>query len=130
MSGPENTFIASIHRLLPALVYRIKNNNVYHAGQADCWYSGSKADLWAEFKFITIPVRDATVIEFGLSPLQKEWLASRHDEGRNVGVVVGCKTGGIWLPGTAWDISCTAAQFRRHLKTRAELARIILDLTT
>lgn len=129
MSGPENTFIASIHRLLPVSVYRIKNNNVYHAGQPDVWYSGRKADLWAEFKFITVPVRDATVIEFGLSPLQKEWLASRHKEGRNVGVVVGCKAGGIWLPGTAWDTTCTAAQFRKHIKTRAELARIIHDLT-
>lgn len=129
MATPENTFIASLHRLLPAGVYRMKNHNQFNGGIADVWYSGRKADLWAEFKFITVPVRDATVIEFGLSPLQKEWLASRHKEGRNVGVVVGCKAGGIWLPGTAWDTTCTAAQFRKHIKTRAELARIIHDLT-
>jgi hypothetical protein len=129
MSGPENTFIASVHRHLPVSLYRMKNHNQFNGGIADVWYSGGKADLWAEFKFITVPVRDATVIEFGLSPLQKEWLASRHREGRNVGVIVGCKAGGVWLPGISWGSPCTAAQFRKHVKTRIELARIICALT-
>lgn len=129
MSGPENTFIASLHRLLPAGVYRMKNHNQFNGGIADVWYSGPKADLWAEFKFITVPVKDTTVIEFGLSSLQREWLASRHKEGRNVGVIVGCKAGGVWLPGTSWDTTCSAAQFRKHLKTRAELVHEITNIT-
>lgn len=126
--GPENTFIASIHKLLPSAIYRIKNNNVYNAGQPDVWYSGQKADLWVEFKFITVPVRDDTMIDFGLSPLQKEWLTSRHREGRNVGVIVGCKAGGVWLPGTSWDTTHTAKSFRAQTMLRNALALIITNL--
>lgn len=129
MSGPENTFIASVHRHLPVSLYRMKNHNQFNGGIADVWYSGSKADLWVEFKFITVPVRDTTVIDFGLSSLQREWLASRHEEGRNVGVVVGCKAGGVWLPGISWGGPCTAADFRGCIKPRIELARIIGALT-
>lgn len=129
MSGPENTFIASVHRHLPVSLYRMKNHNQFNGGIADVWYSGSKADLWVEFKFITVPVRDTTVIDFGLSSLQREWLASRHEEGRNVGVVVGCKAGGVWLPGISWGGPCTAADFRGYIKPRIELARIIGALT-
>lgn len=129
MSGPENTFIASVHRHLPVGLYRMKNHNQFNGGIADVWYSGSKADLWVEFKFITVPVRDTTVIDFGLSSLQREWLASRHEEGRNVGVVVGCKAGGVWLPGISWGGPCTAADFRGCIKPRIELARIIGALT-
>ena len=52
--GPENAFIASIHRHLPSpeTLYRMKNHNEYNGGIADCWYSG-KRDLWIEYKFIT-----------------------------------------------------------------------------
>ena len=128
MAGPENTFIASVHRHLPVGPYKMKNHNQYNGGIADVWYSGNKADLWVEYKFITVPVRDDTVIDFGLSPLQKEWLSSRHREGRNVGVIVGCRAGGVWLPGSSWDTTHTAKSFRAQTMLRNALALIITNL--
>ncbi|MGK3946215.1 hypothetical protein ABK046_48675, partial [Streptomyces caeruleatus] len=84
-------------------LYRMKNHNQYNGGIADVWYSGSKADLWIEYKFVKLPARDTTPITPGLSELQQLWLRERHSEGRNVGVVVGAKEGGIWLPGISWS---------------------------
>ena len=128
MAGPENTFIASVHRHLPDGLYKMKNHNQYNGGIPDVWYSGPKSDLWIEYKFITVPARDSTVIDFGLSHLQKEWLSSRHRAGRNIGVIVGCKAGGVWLPGTSWDTTHSAGAFRATTIKRNELALIINSL--
>lgn len=130
--GPENTFIASVHKYLPATLYRMKNHNEFNAGIADCWYSGTMADLWVEFKFIVVPVRDDTCINLttGKNPpisfLQQDWLESRAAEGRNVGVIVGSKDGGVWFPGTSWKEAMPAKKFRMLLKNRRELSDIIL----
>ena len=132
--GPENNFISSVHKHLPAGLYRMKNHNVYVAGIADVWYSGVR-DLWVEYKFIVVPKRPETRIDLltgknpAISYLQQEWLRSRHGEGRSVGVIVGSKDGGIWLPGVAWDQTYTAADFLKHLKSRKELADEILEET-
>ena len=125
--GPENTFIASIHRCLPRSVYTLKNHNQYNGGIADVWYSGSKADLWIEYKFVKLPARDTTPITPGLSELQQLWLRERHSEGRNVGVVVGAKEGGIWLPGISWSTALTAKKFRELLCSRAQIAQLIVS---
>lgn len=127
--GPENTFIGSVHKHLPVELYRMKNHNVYNGGIADVWYSGSKCDYWIEYKFIKTPARDATVIDPGLSELQKDWLRNRHAEGRNVGVLVGSKDGGVFFPGVSWDQDFNAAFFRNALHTRKELAQLITSLT-
>ena len=132
--GPENTFISSVHKHLPAGLYRMKNHNIYVGGIADVWYSGVR-DLWVEYKFIAVPKRPETRIDLltgknpAISYLQQEWLRSRHGEGRSVGVIVGSKGGGIWLPGVAWDQTYTAADFLKHLKSRKELADEILEET-
>lgn len=128
--GPENTFIASVHKHLPAEVYRMKNNNQYNGGIADVWYSG-RLDLWVEYKFITLPARDGTVVDLisgknpAISALQQNWLRARSAEGRAVGVIVGCKAGGVWLPGVSWDGIYTVAFYKANLQTRAELAQTI-----
>lgn len=136
MSGPENTFIAGLHRLLPADLYRMKNHNPYNSGIADCWYSG-KRDLWIEYKFIAVPKRGETLINLvggrapALSCLQQEWLKERHAEGRNVGVIVGCKDGGAWYPGITWNnAAINSEQFHRDMMPRKNLAKIIHDLTS
>ena len=132
--GPENTFIGSVHKHLPAGIYRMKNHNQYNGGIADVWYSGVR-DLWVEYKFIVVPKRPETRIDLltgknpAISYLQQEWLRSRHGEGRSVGVIVGSKDGGIWLPGMAWEQTYTAADFLKHLKSRKELADEILEET-
>jgi hypothetical protein len=126
---PENIFIASIHKHLPHELYRIKNNNIYNSGQPDCWYSGPAGDLWIEYKFIVLPKRDSTTIKIDLSELQKNWIMSRYSEGRQVGVIVGCKEGGVWMPGLTWQVPYTAESFRDSILGRIALAAIIADLT-
>jgi hypothetical protein len=129
--GPENNFISSVHKYLPAGLYRMKNHNEFNAGIADCWYSGTRADLWVEYKFIVVPVRGDTVIDLtsgknpSISFLQQDWLESRSAEGRNVGVVVGSKDGGVWFPGTSWGRPILAKHFRSMLGSRADLAALI-----
>lgn len=128
---PENQFISSVHKHLPPALYRLKNHNQYNAGIADVWYSGVNKDLWVEYKFIVIPKRDSTVIDLvdgkdpSISVLQQEWLKNRNAEGRNVGVIVGSKEGGVWFPNTSWDFTYTAGQFREWVDTRQRLADFI-----
>lgn len=132
--GPENTFIGAVHRHLPVDLYRMKNHNVYNAGIADVWYDDNR-DLWIEYKFIALPKRLTTVIDLTggknppLSPLQQEWLRARHDNGRQVGVIVGCKEGGVWFPGRNWERPYTAEYYRDSMLSRKELAELIVSLT-
>jgi hypothetical protein len=134
MATPENTFIGSVHRHLPAQLYHMKNHNMYNGGIADVWYSGTRADLWVEYKFIVTPKRDETVIDItagkdpALSRLQQDWLKARCKEGRNVGVIVGCKEGGVWLPGLAWATPLKTVEFKNFLRSRSDLAGTILAL--
>lgn len=108
----------------------MKNHNQYVGGIADVWYSGPKGDLWVEYKFITVPKRNDTLIDFGLSDLQKEWLGARYREGRSVAVIVGSKEGGVvWTAPTAWENRCTAAIFRELLISRKQLADFITRRT-
>jgi len=118
---PENTFISGVHKHLCSTVYRMKTNNPYVAGIPDCYYSGSKGELWVEYKFIVIPKRATTMIEVNLSALQLAWLRGRHDEGRKVAVIVGSSEGGIVLD--AYETHpLTPEDFRSRIKSRAELA--------
>lgn len=138
MSTPENTFIGSVHRWLPPVdkLYRMKNHNVYTGGVADVWYSGPKADLWIEYKFIKVPKRDNTEIDLlggknpSISALQQEWLRDRHREGRHVGVLVGSTDGGVWFPGISWDRAYSTHWFRSQLLTRKALADLIVSLVS
>ena len=125
MATPENTFIAGVHRHLPAELYRMKNHNQFNGGIADVWYSGNAADLWIEYKYIVIPKRPNTLITIELSELQKNWLRSRHTEGRSVGVTVGCKEGGVYFDGVSWGSPITADYFRKAVTSRAALASVI-----
>lgn len=131
---PETTFIDSVHKHLPVWLYRMKNHNEYNGGIADCWYSGER-DLWVEYKFIAVPKRGTTPIDLvggknpNLSALQQEWLRKRHNEGRNVWVIVGCKEGGVIYRGCKWESAVTTAGFRIHLQSRKDLALEISNFT-
>lgn len=126
--GPENTFIASVHKHLAPAVYHMKNHNEYIGGVADVWYDGPVRDLWVEYKFIAVPKRDDTVIDLvgGKKPimpkLQQDWLADRYRHGRNVAVIVGCKDGGALLRDLEWLDPISAADFRRWIQPRKSLA--------
>lgn len=132
---PENTFIASVHRHMPEDLYHLKTHSEYHAGIADVWYSGA-SDLWIEYKFLVLPKRGTTIIDLingkdpSISYLQQKWLKDRHAEGRSVGVIVGCKEGGVWFPGLSWDTTYTTEWFRESILSRKEIAGRITETLT
>ena len=96
-------------------------NNPYRSGTADVWYSGLKADLWVEYKFLPkIPSR-ASIVP-GLSELQKEWLDGRLREGRNVAVIVGCRGGGVIYQHGTWREPLSPDEFCERICTRREVA--------
>lgn len=133
MSKPETTFTAGVHKHLPpgrSEPYWMKNNNIYTAGIWDVWYSGFGRDLWVEYKFITLPKRETTLIDPGLSELQKDWGKDRIDEGRNMAVIVGCKEGGVIMTKqTEWMRPWTRTEFMSRLQSRADIAEWIMGFT-
>jgi len=129
---PESAFMTGVYKYLPPLseLHREKMANPYRGGTADWWYRGRVTDLWIEAKYITIPARLSTLIAIPppgrlLSPLQADWLASRHAEGRNVWVLVGSRSGGVIFQGVSWEKPITAGDFTARLMTRQQLAERI-----
>lgn len=123
---PETTFYTAIHKKLPASIYHMKNNNAYAAGVPDCWYSGPEGDMWVEYKWLPKPpVRVNHVVE--LSELQRRWLNTRYDEGRDVCVILGYPGGGMILTSKQWNDPLAPEAFKRRFKTRDEIAAFIVE---
>lgn len=103
---PESTFSSSINKRLPIGLHYEKMNNPYRGGTADFWYSGNKADLWVEYKWVQkIPKKEYSLVDGAtpsLSKLQQQWLLKRHSEGRRVVVIVGTPDGAIILDSLSW----------------------------
>lgn len=128
---PETTFISGIHKKLDKSVYRMKNNNQYVGGIADCWYSAKGGDLWVEYKYLPrTPSRAPLDPMRLLSPLQQAWLRDRRVENRNVAVIIGCPDGGIVLVDRAWELELTVKQFTALLRSKEELACWIQEQVT
>lgn len=134
-SKPETSFSQSVHRHLPPIkaLYREKMNNPYHGGTADWWYSGRK-DLWLEHKFLPrLPQKgnvwlcNPNVKQPILSRLQQEWLHGRYEEGRNVGVLVGCPLGGVILRDLTWEDALPVEYFRSLILSRQAVADWIVQ---
>lgn len=129
MRKPETTFIASVHRLLPKNLHAEKMNNPYRSGTADVWYSGNKADMWVEYKFLpTLPVKKDEIIA-DLSPLQIKWLRERHNEGRSIFVIIGCPLGGVVLSNLEWEQPIPISAFKTHTLTRSAIAEWLVNET-
>lgn len=101
-------------------------NDSWHAGVPDHYYSGSKTDLWVEYKFYPTDreLFDLSKSEKNpkLSCLQQNWLNARYKEGRNVWVIVGMPSGGVILRNQDWTHKVTITR----LLSRKELAQEIL----
>lgn len=98
---PESTFVTSVHRHLPAALYRMKNNNPFTAGVPDVYYSGGVGDIWIEYKWLDKQPKSG--FKAALSALQLKWLRERYNEGRNVAVIVGCPKGAVILRNLDWE---------------------------
>lgn len=129
----ESTFTSKVKDLLPPEVYALKLNLPYTAGVADCWYSGCGGDLWVEHKYLKAVPREVDLIG-GKTPiitrLQQSWLAKRFEEGRQVGVIVGCAGGGVVYPDLDWQEILTKAEFESRIWPRSQLAAWIVRRTT
>jgi len=125
---PETTFYIGVHKHLPAGLHREKMHNPYRGGTWDFWFSGRNT-LWVEYKFVVLPKREATMVDVTLSSLQLDWGSRRFDEGRTLAVIVGCKEGGVVLENRDWDRPLPCADFRKQLRSRAEIARWIAHTT-
>lgn len=124
-SKAENTFIAGVHKHLPREVYREKTNNPYRGGTPDVYYEATRA-MWAEYKFIEVPKRDATVIVPALSSLQADWLKRNYDNGHQPWVIVGHEGGGvIFYRPAQWLDGFTRAEFMVRSVSKADLAAAI-----
>lgn len=132
-SGPENNYVAAVHRCLPPVekFYRMKNHNVYNGGIADCWYSGV-LDLWVEWKYISLAKRNETMIDLvggkkpAISMLQQDWIKDRTKEGRAVWVAVGTNEGCLIYYDTSWDQPISTGAARSRLVTKHQAAGQIL----
>jgi len=128
MSKPETRFYTAVHKLLPSskVLHREKMHNPYRGGTADIWYSGTLADLWVEYKWLSILPKKALVnIEKELSPLQQQWLKGRHKEGRNVAVILGTPEGAWVFEGVSWETPLNPDTIRTQGFTKQTIAEYI-----
>jgi hypothetical protein len=128
MSGPETTYYRSIVKLLPD-VYSEKMSNPYSSGTPDLWFSGRNDDLWLEVKYLVLPKRGHTMVDFDLSARQQLWLRNRHAEGRSTGVLIGSPEGGLLLLNLDWEVTFPAEDFRLHAVAKDVIASRIRHIT-
>lgn len=122
---PENRFIRGVNKYLPK-TYAEKMNNPWRAGTADVWYSGSRGDLWVEYKFIERVPRSKEILP-DLTPRQRRWLNNRFDEGRNVAVVLGTPEGGVIYRNKEWNRPLDHETLSGLIVPRDEIARWIFS---
>lgn len=117
----ESEYIRTVHTLLPASFYHLKLNLPYTAGVPDCYYSGSRADLWVEWKYFKTIPREVDLCS-GKNPvltrLQQDWLACRHAERRKVAVIVGTCKGCVIYPDLSWQHVLTRAVFIDMIRSK------------
>lgn len=118
---PESKFLQKINKHVTG--YKVKLNVQFNNGIPDVYYSGSKGELWAEYKWLPkLPVRGNTAVKIDLSPAQQLWLHGRSKEGRNVAVIVGSPEGCVILTDCTWEQPLYAEQFRALMVQPAEAA--------
>lgn len=125
-SKPETTFYRAVNKLLPKTIHAEKMYNPLRGGTADFWYSGLKADLWVEYKWLPkLPVRVPIRMYEELSPLQMKWLNGRHEEGRTVWVVLGSPEGCWRYTHRTWEQDLSADLVRSTRFNKFDIAEYI-----
>ena len=91
-------------------------------GIPDCWYSGDLSDLWAEYKYLPVQQPTSYVIP-KLTAQQLFWIRDRKKEGRDIWVIVGCKSGGVILKEyEEMQDGISAKTFCQRILSRKEIA--------
>ena len=86
------------------------------------------SDCWIEFKYMPHIPR-STGIQPDLSAKQRQWINKRHDEGRNVAVILGCPDGGVIYTNREWDEPLDTPSFVERMLPRRQLAAWIEGVT-
>jgi len=126
----ESKRTAALRLHLKQHLYTLKLNVRFYKGVPDCYYSGAVADLWNEHKkYDDLPrVIDLTKPS-KTSLLQQEWLVGRHNEGRNVGMIVFSNEGHLFLPRLSWQQPMPRDEFiERAHKNYKSLAAELIEL--
>jgi len=132
MSKPETRYYTAVHKLLPPLseLHREKMHNIYRGGTADVWYSGKLDDLWVEYKWLAaLPKKAPVCLDKLLSPLQQQWLTGRHEEGRNIVVILGTPEGAWVFEGASWKEPLNPDAIRTDGLTKRKVAEYIKKRT-
>jgi hypothetical protein len=149
--NPETLFIERINALLPIKrrassakvrqarglkstdgIHYEKMMNPFSSGTADSWYSGTRCDLWVEYKYLPeLPKRDNTLIDLQklLRTDQIIWLGEREKENRHVIIIVGCPDGGVIFRPTEIPDPIETWSFKEAIVPDTELARWIEEYT-
>lgn len=119
----EHGFVRAVHSYLKKHfpnIYIWKINDNFAGGVPDAWYCASQNDLWVEYKYITCPKRDTTLIDCRdhLSALQQDWLTKRHSQNISVATIIGSNEGIFMFPGVNWLKPIKAKDLKNGLKPK------------
>lgn len=123
---PERTFRNRVTKQLHNSIDTWSVHDSFTAGVPDHWYSGWKADLWAEYKYFPKSKNKFNLVSGKapkLSMLQQHWLNRKLKQGRNVCVIVGFPQGALVLDNGEWMNEITEVE--NKIITVKELAREI-----
>lgn len=126
----EHSFIKAIHKSLPAEVYRWKIHDTFTGGVPDTLYAGPSGILFIEYKWLrSLPKRQSTLINLGLSQLQINWLNRFHSYNQNVAVAVGYPEGVLLFTNKDWTTDINVANIHSHSLSRKDLIQYIIKNT-
>lgn len=122
----ETKYWQRLRKLIkPQLAYVWKVHASYEAGVPD-WWASDIFDWWVENKRVASKLPplslDLTNHQKYLSMNQQLWLQRRHEEGRNVGVIVFAEVGHLWLPRLEWQQPISRLQYLNRAMDMKTLA--------
>lgn len=126
----EHSFIRAIHKSLPAEVYRWKIHDTFTGGVPDTLYAGPSGILFVEYKWLkSLPKKESTLINLGLSQLQINWLDKFHSYNQNVAVAVGYSGGVLLFTNKDWTKDINVANIQKYSLSRKDYISFIINTT-
>jgi len=121
----EHGYIKAVHRQISNSVFRWKINDTYAGGVPDAFYAGPACCLFVEYKYVTLPKKETSLVRTSLSEQQKLWLNRMLAIDKHVAVVIGSPIGGLILLNGLWNSPLTKTQFTKYALTKKEIANWI-----
>jgi hypothetical protein len=137
MSGPERSYIDSVHRQITPewKLHKQSNTGMMGAnGTPDYYYERFRVATWIEYKYIKkIPARfliTDPACKFKLSPLQRRWLNRAVTNQVRVAVVLGSEEGALIIEQGRWEeyISVHDNRIADRINTPSDVAHFAASL--